>query len=220
MSSTTSLVDLGYCQGARKEKAAMLESKFRPQLQSTPDLSSVKKSPSNKLGKVVGGPVRRTHSEDIKERVKLLEQAMSKSKYTRDLGGPPMDKSHPEYGKPQKGTWTAERGAKAHSHVHKEILELCEFIYMNGDETDDHMAVMLFGDLFHLYTRISDKVVGILLRARKYGLVHFEPEILFQGQDDTEPVYLTKPMQEIYLIYNTKKSFAHSASDATQDTST
>jgi Costars len=29
--------------------------------------------------------------------------------------------------------------------------------------------------------RISDKVVGILRRAKKYRLVYFEPEMLFQG---------------------------------------
>lgn len=67
---------------------------------------------------------------------------------------------------------------------------------------------MLFGDLFKLYTRISDKVVGILLRAKKYGLVFFEPEMLFQGQNDNEPVILLKPMQEIYDIFNKHKSFA------------
>ena len=59
-----------------------------------------------------------------------------------------------------------------------------------------------------LYTRISDKVVGILLRARKYGLVGFEPEILYQRRDDEEPVILLKPMQEIYDIFNQHKSFA------------
>ena len=90
----------------------------------------------------------------------------------------------------------------------KEILELCEFIYMHSHEDEDERSRMLFGDLFKLYTRISDKVVGILLRARKYELVHFEPEILFQGQDDDEPVTLMKPMQEIYDIYNKHKSFS------------
>ena len=93
----------------------------------------------------------------------------------------------------------------------QEILELCEFIYMHSidDEDDEETTVMLFGDLFKLYTRISDKVVGILLRARKYGLVHFEPEILFQGQDDNEPIFLMKPMAEIYEIFNKHKSFSH-----------
>lgn len=58
-----------------------------------------------------------------------------------------------------------------------------QVIYQNGvEDEDDHTSAILFGDLFRMYTRISDKVVGILLRARKYGLVHFEPEILFQGQ--------------------------------------
>ena len=50
------------------------------------------------------------------------------------------------------------------------------------------LAVMLFGDLFRLYTRISDKVVGLLLRARKHGLVAFEPEMLFQVRERMIPV--------------------------------
>ena len=51
-------------------------------------------------------------------------------------------------------------------------------------------------------------ILGILLRAKKYGLVHFEPEILFQGQDDLEPIKLMRPMKEIYDIYNTHKTFS------------
>jgi len=43
---------------------------------------------------------------------------MFKQKYTRDVDQP-MRKDDPDYGKPQQGTWTAERGAKAHSHVHR-----------------------------------------------------------------------------------------------------
>uniref|UniRef100_A0A8C7F2P0 Si:dkey-29b11.3 n=1 Tax=Oncorhynchus kisutch TaxID=8019 RepID=A0A8C7F2P0_ONCKI len=41
-----------------------------------------------------------------------------------------------------------------------------------------------FGKLFEHYVNISNKVVGILLRARKQGLVSFEGEMLWQGQDD------------------------------------
>ena len=84
-------------------------------------------------------------------------------------------------------------------------------IYTNGfehDDPDSAIIIMLFGDLFRIYTRISDKVVGILLRAKKYGLVYFEPEILFQGQDEETPVFLLKPMKEIYRVYNENKSFA------------
>jgi hypothetical protein len=72
----------------------------------------------------------------------------------------------------------------------QEILELCEVIYMNGysldesevDEDTAAFSVIKFGDLFKMYTRISDKVVGLLLRAKKYRLVYFEPEMLFQGK--------------------------------------
>lgn len=43
---------------------------------------------------------------------------MSKDNNTKDLGNC-IDKSDPDYGKPQKGTKTELRGQKAHSHVHK-----------------------------------------------------------------------------------------------------
>ena len=89
----------------------------------------------------------------------------------------------------------------------QEILELCEVLSSHGFDHEGTVT-MLFGDLFRIYTRISDKVVGILLRAKKYGLVYFEPEILFQGQDDETPVFLAKEMKEIYRIFNEKKSFA------------
>lgn len=83
---------------------------------------------------------------------------------------------------------------------------------MNGfEETDDEdgevTSIMFFGDLFRLYTRISDKVVGILLRAKKYGLVYFEPEMLFQGQHDETAVFLTKPMAHIYAEFNANNGF-------------
>lgn len=34
--------------------------------------------------------------------------------------------------------------------------------------------------LFQLYTKISSKVVGLLLAAKKRGLIYFEGEMLFQ----------------------------------------
>jgi hypothetical protein len=55
--------------------------------------------------------------------MQLLEDSMTKQNFTRDVSkDQKMDKSHPDYGKPQKGTWTALRGEKAHSHVHKVIF--------------------------------------------------------------------------------------------------
>lgn len=51
--------------------------------------------------------------------------------------------------------------------------------------------------IFQIYVHISDKVVGLLLRARKHKLLDFEGEILFQRRDDDVPVMMLKTMKEI-----------------------
>lgn len=40
----------------------------------------------------------------------------------------------------------------------------------------------------------------MLIRARKYGLVEFEGEMLYQGQDNNKIVRLLKSMEEIQQI--------------------
>ena len=40
----------------------------------------------------------------------------------------------------------------------------------------------------------------MLLRARKYGLVDFKGEMLYQGQDDNKIIRLLKPIEEIRRI--------------------
>lgn len=61
-------------------------------------------------------------------------------------------------------------------------MELCEIINHDGTPCRDHPDVIAitFGDLFNIYTYVNDKVVGLLLRARKQKLVEFEGECLFQ----------------------------------------
>ncbi|KAK8772466.1 hypothetical protein V5799_024291 [Amblyomma americanum] len=49
-----------------------------------------------------------------------------------------------------------------------------------------------------LYTSISNKVVGILLRARKHGLVDFEGEMLYQRRDDGVVIRLLRPIADIH----------------------
>ncbi|KAK0166738.1 hypothetical protein PV327_004227 [Microctonus hyperodae] len=97
------------------------------------------------------------------------------------------------------GSQSDIRGRKATAHILKEILELCEIIYQNGQPCKDHPEItgISFGDLFNIYVAISDKCVGLLLRARKQGLVEFEGECLFQRRDDNVPVFLVKPISEI-----------------------
>ena len=46
----------------------------------------------------------------------------------------------------------------------------------------------------------KDKLVGMLLRARKYGLVHFDGEMLYQRQDDHKEIRLLKSLDEIRQI--------------------
>ncbi|KAM3873464.1 actin-binding Rho-activating protein [Diretmus argenteus] len=105
------------------------------------------------------------------------------------------------YGKPLEGSRTEQRGKDAHTHISREVQELCEAIRnigeprgRGGDGCGDNgeMITVEFGKLFEHYVTISNKVVGILLRARKQGLVHFEGEMLWQGQDDHVVITLSQ----------------------------
>ncbi|KAG5672032.1 hypothetical protein PVAND_002194 [Polypedilum vanderplanki] len=112
-----------------------------------------------------------------------------------------------EYGRPKAGSLTELRGKKANVHIYKEMLELCYIIYENGipDEIDSELRVISFGQLFNIYVHISNKVVGLLLRARKYNLLHFEGEVLFQRFHDHVPIYLMHPMSEIKDVLTVKQ---------------
>lgn len=88
------------------------------------------------------------------------------------------------YGRPKEGTKTAERAKRAEQHIHREIDDMCYVIRTMADPDPDGKTRVTFGQLFDRYVRISDKVVGILMRARKHGKVVFEGEMLWQGQDD------------------------------------
>ncbi|MEQ2175971.1 hypothetical protein GOODEAATRI_023187 [Goodea atripinnis] len=97
-----------------------------------------------------------------------------------------------DYGKPQEGSLTEKRGKEAHTHIGREVQKLCDVIRNigelkeDGDRHDSHKKVITveFGKLFEHYVTISNTLVGILLRARKQGLVDFKGEMLWQGKDD------------------------------------
>lgn len=92
------------------------------------------------------------------------------------------------YGRPLQGSMTEQRGKDAHTHISREVEELCEVIRnigdKDGDGSDGKVVTVEFGKLFEHYVTISNKLVGILLRARKQRLVEFEGEMLWQGKDD------------------------------------
>ncbi|KAM4539888.1 actin binding Rho activating protein b [Odontesthes bonariensis] len=95
-----------------------------------------------------------------------------------------LQKGQEGYGRPKDGTKTAERAKRAEQHIHREIDDMCYVIRTMADPDPDGKTSVTFGELFDRYVRISDKVVGILMRARKHGKVAFEGEMLWQGQDD------------------------------------
>ncbi|KAM8967374.1 actin-binding Rho-activating protein isoform 2-T2 [Pelodytes ibericus] len=88
------------------------------------------------------------------------------------------------YGRPKEGTKTAERANRAEAHIHREMRDLCFIIGTMAEPCTDGRVRVTFGDLFDRYVRISDKVVGILLRARKHDMLDFPGEMLWQGRDD------------------------------------
>ncbi|CAL1266031.1 unnamed protein product [Larinioides sclopetarius] len=108
------------------------------------------------------------------------------------------DKNDPRYGKPPEGSKTEKRGMAAGAQISNEVLFLCEMIAQYGVPNEDSTASISFGELFQIYTTISNKVVGILLRARKHGLVYFEGEMLYQRRDDNVIITLLKPIDELF----------------------
>lgn len=132
--------------------------------------------------------------------------------------------SKEEYGKPVKGSLSETRAFKATIQVCKEMLELCEVINENGEplftpeeKADDPRKVISFGELFMIYTVISDKLVGMLLRARKHKLVEFEGECLFQRRDDHIPIILLKSIEEIREVLGEKISTAKASLKANEE---
>ena len=75
-----------------------------------------------------------------------------------------------------------------------------------NDDDDDPVQISKidFGRLFKIYNFISNKLVGILLRARKYGLVDFEGECLFQRQDDDVIITLLYPASKVKKMLDEK----------------
>ncbi|KAF6731701.1 Actin-binding Rho-activating protein [Oryzias melastigma] len=95
-----------------------------------------------------------------------------------------LHKGDSGYGRPKDGSKTAERGDRAQKHIHREMEEMVWIIRDMGYKDKEGRTVITFGRLFERYVKISDKVVGILLRCRKHKMLDFEGEMLWKGQDD------------------------------------
>ncbi|GMR41186.1 hypothetical protein PMAYCL1PPCAC_11381 [Pristionchus mayeri] len=107
-----------------------------------------------------------------------------------------FDTNATDYGRPTSGSKTEARGIRASVHVCREMLYLCELIDQNADGEDPNRFIK-FGKLFMIYSFYSDKLVGMLIRARKYGLLHFEGEMLYQRQDDNKNITMLYSLADI-----------------------
>lgn len=67
----------------------------------------------------------------------------------------------------KEGSKTTERARRAEAYIPQEIDDMCFIIRTMADLDPDGYTRVTFGDLFDRYVRISYKVVGILMRARK-----------------------------------------------------
>ncbi|XP_062595256.1 actin-binding Rho-activating protein-like [Saccostrea cucullata] len=103
-----------------------------------------------------------------------------------------LDKNDPNYGRPVEGSMTEYRGQKAGELISGEIVELCHVIADLGQKNADGTFSISFGNLFEAYTTISNKLVGMLMRARKQKLLTFPGEMLFQRRDDDVTITLFK----------------------------
>lgn len=84
-----------------------------------------------------------------------------------------------------------------------DIEALCEIIYAYGERYDDGTAAIGFTWLFKMFNRAN--IVGILIKAKKHGLVFFDGEIVFasvRAEDDDEFVVLQKPITEVRRAFS------------------
>ena len=98
-----------------------------------------------------------------------------------------LAKSHgKDYGKPKAGSESDRRSKEYQKNVIQEVVSLCYQISLHGfkwissrskkfywnfiSRSKDGKEQILFGDLFKLNEKISNKCVGLLQRARKYRL--------------------------------------------------
>lgn len=67
------------------------------------------------------------------------------------------------YGRPVQGSKTEFRGKAAGVHISSEVVELCSVIRDMATTLPDGTVAVPFGELFELYTRISNKVFNVFV---------------------------------------------------------
>lgn len=105
-----------------------------------------------------------------------------------------------------KGSMTEYRGFQANMQMGKEIVQLCGVIQQEGKQIEGipGLSQITFGELFHIYESISDKVVGVLIRARKHEFLTFEGEMLYQHVHGHVIIKLLHPYPKVKELMHSK----------------
>lgn len=149
------------------------------------------------VGKMTGSKVEEAEGEDsLTAVVRKQEAALRRLEEKHGAG----------YGKPPPGSKSEARAKKYNENCSREIIQLCGLISEKGFTDDEGRRAILFGDLFNFYRFISDKCAGLLLRARRYKLLNFQGEMLFQGQDTNTVVTMLRPFEDIHKQYTETRS--------------
>ena len=86
-----------------------------------------------------------------------------------------------------------------------DIEVLCEIIFAHGERYEDGTAAIGFTWLFKMFNRAN--IVGILIKAKKHGLVFFDGEIVFAVSLRLTFYYLSysllKPRPDQLLVQRT-----------------
>mmetsp|Transcript_8258 Transcript_8258/g.20294 ORF Transcript_8258/g.20294 Transcript_8258/m.20294 type:complete len:145 (+) Transcript_8258:402-836(+) len=102
-----------------------------------------------------------------------------------------LKKGQKGYGTAPEGSKSAARAERAKQWVKEQIGLLISVIKKVGQKNPNGLYEVSFGVIFVAYQDISDTLVGILRRAKKYGCVEFMGDMLFQGQSDAVVISLT-----------------------------
>lgn len=70
------------------------------------------------------------------------------------------------------------------------MAKLVSVIQEHGEPGENGLKCIKFGPLFILYQDISDTLVGILMRAKKYKKLTYKGQMLFQGMHNEVVIQL------------------------------
>lgn len=106
-----------------------------------------------------------------------------------------------EQGSPEAAEWEEldRRAIEAAQWADRTIASVVKEIAGRGGKNDDGQAEITFGDLFVQTDHIFDALSGILKTAKKYGVVSYVGEQLWQGKDDLTVVTVVKEHRGIQI---------------------